>query len=38
MWEAYVDDRTAIETRVLYSRADAVEWLEAKRAARLAAT
>jgi hypothetical protein len=36
VWEAYVDDRTAIGTRMFYSRA--VEWLEAKRAARLAAT
>ena len=33
MWQAYVDDRTAMESRVFYSRADGLEWLESKRVA-----
>ena len=36
MWEFFVDSRTAIESRVFYSRADGLEWLESKRVARLA--
>ena len=36
MWEAYVDSRTSIESRVFYSRAEALDWLESKRVARLA--
>ena len=35
MWEAYVDGRTAVESRVFYSRADGLEWLESNRLARL---
>lgn len=35
MWQAYVDDRTAMESRVFYSRADGLEWLESKRVAGL---
>ena len=38
MWEAYIDSRTSIESRVFYSRAEAVDWLESKRVARLAST
>ena len=33
MWQAYIDSRTAIESRVFYSRADGLEWLESKRVA-----
>ena len=36
MWEFFLGDRAAIESRVFYSRADAVEWLESERVARLA--